>query len=340
MAASMDDQSSLFPPTTSPDTSDATSSQESDSGTSRSTSLDGAGQSGLAHVPANRSQAREKAGRSPTKEIYGRLGIGSSESRSLQQSLASRLMQRLDGAGSTEYAMTWKGRVTPSRRRYCQLAVSARRTSGTDCSGWPSPQAQEPGGTAEQELARKRRAVERGSSMGTEAITHLSHAAQMAGWPSPCTPNGGRSTSPEKMDATGKTADGRKHTASLEHAVKFATTGWVSPQKGDGDRGGQAKRYLEKTHAVRLLDQALTAGWATPTSRDHKDTGNLENVPVNALLGRQASLSTAATESGGGYRLNAGFSLWLQLGTGKSLAWLRCAPLATRSSRKSRRNSS
>lgn len=27
--------------------------------------------------------------------------------------------------------------------------------------------------------------------------------------------------------------------------------------------------------------------WGTPTSRDHKDTGNMENVPVNGLLGRQ-----------------------------------------------------
>jgi hypothetical protein len=44
---------------------------------------------------------------------------------------------------------------------------------------------------------------------------------KLAAWPSPCTPNGGRSMSIEQMDPTGKTLDGRKHTASLEHAVKF-----------------------------------------------------------------------------------------------------------------------
>ena len=44
----------------------------------------------------------------------------------------------------------------------------------------------------------------------------------LAGWPSPCTPNGGRSMSTKVMDATGKTLDGKKYTASLEHAVKFA----------------------------------------------------------------------------------------------------------------------
>lgn len=30
--------------------------------------------------------------------------------------------------------------------------------------------------------------------------------------------------------------------------------------------------------------------WPTPTSRDHKDTGNCENVPVNYLLGRMVKL--------------------------------------------------
>jgi hypothetical protein len=46
--------------------------------------------------------------------------------------------------------------------------------------------------------------------------------AYLAAWPTPCTPNGGRSVSTEVMDATGMTLDGKKHTASLEHAVKFA----------------------------------------------------------------------------------------------------------------------
>lgn len=34
----------------------------------------------------------------------------------------------------------------------------------------------------------------------------------------------------------------------------------------------------------RGTDLPTMAGWATPTSRDHKDTGTLDNVPVNALL--------------------------------------------------------
>lgn len=49
-------------------------------------------------------------------------------------------------------------------------------------------------------------------------------------------------------------------------------TGWVSPQKGDGDRGGQASRYLERRHAVRLNDQAQLAGWSAPTVQDASNT--------------------------------------------------------------------
>jgi hypothetical protein len=32
--------------------------------------------------------------------------------------------------------------------------------------------------------------------------------------------------------------------------------------------------------------QTAVSRWPTPTSRDHKDTGDMTNVPVNSLLGR------------------------------------------------------
>jgi hypothetical protein len=42
----------------------------------------------------------------------------------------------------------------------------------------------------------------------------------------------------------------------------------------------------------------------TPTSRDHKDTGNMENVPVNALLGRELGKNR-------GLKLQPAFALWM-----------------------------
>jgi hypothetical protein len=74
-------------------------------------------------------------------------------------------------------------------------------------AGWPTSMAGTPAQNGNNEAGNN------DSSRKTVAL---------AGWPTPNTPSGGRSVSPDKMDITGRTLDGRKHTASLEHAVKFA----------------------------------------------------------------------------------------------------------------------
>lgn len=53
-------------------------------------------------------------------------------------------------------------------------------------AGWATPTANEPGGTAEAGLARKRKAVANGIKMGCESVTILSHQVQLA---SPDNPN-------------------------------------------------------------------------------------------------------------------------------------------------------
>jgi hypothetical protein len=69
--------------------------------------------------------------------------------------------------------------------------------------------------------------------------------------------------------------------------------------------------------------------WPTPTSRDHKDTGDSilnGTVPVNGLLGRAVGPSTI------GGALNPTWVEWLM---GFPLGWTDCGPSATRSSRRS-----
>ena len=181
----------------------------------------------------------------------------------------------------------------------------------------------------------------------------------------------------EKMDATGRTSDGRKHTASLEHAVRFA--GWPTPMAGSP----ATETYNEAGNTDSGRKTVALVGWATPTQRDHKDGGSdLTNVPINALLGWQATLAGWATpnaipETRGGLQTDpakamerraSGHMLNLDdiatlsgppstsspASTGKraalapafslwlmgfSIEWARCAERATRSSRKSRRSS-
>ncbi len=149
-----------------------------------------------------------------------------------------------------------------------------------------------------------------------------------SGWPSPNTPSGGRSVSPDKMSSTGVTLDGRKHTVSLEHVVKFA--GWRSPDTSD--RGGayaDPEKVITRPQdtGVPLSQMAALAGWGTPTSRDHKDgASTLENTPTNGLLGREVHSLSVPTEKRGA--LNPAFSRWLQ---GYPKAWCEAAIRAHRS---------
>lgn len=92
-------------------------------------------------APANLSarQARELG--LLTSGICGRLPSTSSPSSNLQSSLVNKLRARLQSLGSTLYTLTWKPWVTPSGLSLSRLRASARHTSVTDFTGWPTPTA-------------------------------------------------------------------------------------------------------------------------------------------------------------------------------------------------------
>ena len=124
------------------DSPNATSSPESAAGPTRSDLQDGPTTDlfGQEAAPASRSARQEKAKAPTIPDTSGRSFTGSSPSAALQQSLANRLQQRLAAYGSTEYALTWKSWPMQSGPPICALRASARRISGNDCGGWPTPQ--------------------------------------------------------------------------------------------------------------------------------------------------------------------------------------------------------
>jgi len=105
----------------------------------------------------------------------------------------------------------------------------------------------------------------------------------------------------DKMDATGRTQDGKKHTASLEHAVKFV--GWQTP-RARGDAGGNR---VQPGDVRNLEDQVQLVGWTTPSSRDWKDTPGMATTGINPdgtgrerldQLPRQAAQAPGPTSNG------------------------------------------
>lgn len=133
-------------------------------------------------------------------------------SNDLSRAIGDGLKARIDLNGSPEYEMTWKEVVTPSGHVLSRLAASARRTSGSDCSGWESPTA----GTQRKSARAIARSVNNGrrSGGGQSSSPGLEQQAEMAmgfwpkelaGWPTPTdNDSGGQPTPTAKAITTSR----------------------------------------------------------------------------------------------------------------------------------------
>ena len=249
-----------------------------------------------------------------TLDISGPPGIGSSASIALSASLASKLAERLGKDGLTTYAQTWKERTTPLGRLYWEHTASAPRTNASAFGGWPTPDAQ-----GHRDGTKMRKITVSSAEHGAYRGVSLHHAAQMTGWPTPTTADSTRSYSDESTSRFATDGKVSGHGVDLNAAAQMA--GWATPRSPQtGHSTGNPNRGAK--HKSRLEDQCYLAGWATPTGRDHKDGARtLENTPINGLLGRQVSLSTAPMVRRG--QLDPTLVRWLQ---GYPSAWLISAP--------------
>ena len=269
------------------------------------------GKSGLGPALASPSASQGQEKEPQTGATFGQRSSASSKNADLPSSSGSRLQARLPLAGSTLYKMTWKVRVTPAKRKIFALRALGRRTSGNDCTGWPTPRREDSEST--------------GAHHGIPDTLHS--ASQLAGWATP---------------AARDFRDGRSSAATMERNSR--------PLNEQATMLLGHTQTVEGSHpcATDSASSDSLAGWPTPmagspATESYNEAGDSCNSRKTRLLvSGETPIGCDASQKKGSQKgalgqLNPAHSRWLM---GLPTAWDDCAPTGTRSSRRSRKPSS
>lgn len=217
-------------------------------------------------------------------------------------------LQNLTYGGSMEYAQTWKVRVTPSGRQLLEHTASGRRTSDSDCIGWPTCRKTD----GDKGIRTSEGAIAEFERKGVGA--DLPTTVALSGWVSPTSQDHSRGGLPP-----------RPHDKGIPLTQQVAgLTGWSTPQASDMVEGARTavdspQKCLGRDE-IHVPPQALS-GFPTPTVRDHKDCGEafVENLGKDKGMLSKQVISASGTETGESSNvatvrnavLNPAFSRWL-----------------------------
>jgi len=293
---------------------------------------------GQAVALASHSVQPEKAQELTTRDTFGPLFGGLSQSADLQLSLESRLRQALDVNGSVEYDLTWKLWDMTVGEPICALRASARRTSDNDFGGWPKTPQASAGEGGIMEIRE-----------GEKGKYKLRDYAQTAGWPTTSVRDqkggyeGGRirngKISTDTLDVTAmltgpKASGGPAETESGGECL----AGWQTPklmdvsgEKWDTKVARNKKMIAEgKTKGCgspALPAQAEMAGYPTPRagSEEGYESRKARKGHEQAISYIEGAVEMLALPDMTGWKLNPRFSLWLM---GYPEEWAFCGEQA------------
>lgn len=218
---------------------------------------------GQALAPASRSAPPARNVATRMSATYGLRSSGSSASAALQQSLASRLQERLALRGSTMFALTWKAKATPLRRQICQLRASAPRIDGNDFSGWPTPFKED-----------ARSSARKGYMITGNQGTTLLDAARLAEW---ATPSARDWKDSPGMATTGTNPDGsvRDRTDQLPRQAQMihgpTSNGSPAPTEKRGQLNPAFPRWL-MGYPAGWCEAAIEAWHRMPTKARKRES--------------------------------------------------------------------
>tara|TARA_Y100001973_G_C5187622_1_gene328895 strand:+ start:528 stop:1427 length:900 start_codon:yes stop_codon:yes gene_type:complete len=286
----MIDQSKMSNQKTLKSLNSVTSSQESEGGLTPSNSPGGIQTDlfGLEVAPVKVSQQQDKEKAQMTSVTFGHNGFASSESQDLQQSLASRLLERLGSGGWMQSQQILKRVTTDSLRAYCQDTLSEPITGGSDYGSWPTPQTMD--GARGNQIRSREELSPRAKKGGCSNLRESVHT-----WPTPRTVDGtGGAAKLNKRGKRQSDTTGIEYGANLRDSVHT----WPTPSTRDYKGGYQGGR----------------------TRNGHISTDTLDITAQ--LTGEQSNGSNVETEKPARFRLNPMFSLWLM---GYPKSWIQKA---------------
>ena len=168
--------------------------------------------------------------------------------------MANRLRAATALYGSTLFVPTWKERGTPSGRLIYALRASARPTSGSGYTSWPTPRAAEAG----PDYAIEDRPDSGGLSLQT--------AAAMSGW-STCSSRDWKDSEGMAMIAMNPDGTERERLDQLPRQAHLAS--WITPTREDSESTGMRPATEQRQESHTLNSMAGMTHWTTPKASDH-----------------------------------------------------------------------